>query len=264
MIVDPGAINPTVISRANPVTKLAVSVVITGALVLTVDVVSAGTALALELAALPFCGVPARSLGRVLAPITLSALVAGLVSAVFGVDSGAVLLGGGAFSITEGSLRGGAAITLRVLAVAIPGVVLLVSTDPTDLADALGQQLHLPARFVLGALAALRLVGVLVAQWQVLTMARRARGLGDARGPIGQARVLAGEAFALLVLAVRRGTRLAMAMQARGFGSDEPRTWARPSRFSRRDAVLAVGGLIVAGVSTGAALAAGTWSFVLM
>ncbi len=36
-------------------------------------------------------------------------------------------------------------------------------------------------------------------------------------------------AFVLLVFAVRRGTKLATAMEARGFGADVERTWARPS-----------------------------------
>ena len=43
---------------------------------------------------------------------------------------------------------------IRVLAIALPGVLALATTDPTDLADALVQQLHLPWRFAIGALAA--------------------------------------------------------------------------------------------------------------
>ena len=52
-------------------------------------------------------------------------------------------------------------------------------------------------------------------------------------------------AFVLLVFAVRRGTKLAMAMEARGFGADVPRTWARPSRLHSRDAVAVLGGVVI-------------------
>lgn len=263
MILDPRTIRRTVVTAANPVTKLGAALLIGAALLVTIDAVSAITALVLELLVLPWCGVPARALARVLLPITVSAALAGLVTVLIGVDSGEVLAGWGPFTVTSGSAELGLAIGLRVLAVALPSVVLMLSTDPTDLADALGQRLHLPARFVLGALAALRLVGVMINQWQALTLARRARGLGDATGVFGGLRVMAGQAFSLLVLSVRRGTRLAMAMEARGFGSSAPRTWARPSRFSWRDAVLLGGATLIAVAATLAAVWAGTWSLVV-
>ena len=46
-------------------------------------------------------------------------------------------------------------------------------------------------------------------------------------------------AFALLVLAIRRGTKLATAMEARGFDAQHARqrTWARPSRLGAPDVI---------------------------
>jgi energy-coupling factor transport system permease protein len=253
----------TPITRANPVTKLFAALAITVVLLLSVDVVSALTALTLELLVLPWCGLSAGVLLRRLSPVLIAAGSAGVVTCMIGVDSGAVLLDLGLLDVTTGSLSSGVAITFRVLAVGVPGIVLLASTDPTDLADALAQRLRLPHRFVLGALAGLRLVGLMVEDWRTLSLARRARGVGDDRGPIGGARVLAGQAFALLVLAIRRGTRLATAMEARGFGAAGPRTWARPSTFGLRDAALAGGAALTAGTSVAAAHLAGTWSFIL-
>ena len=250
-------------ARANPVAKLGASVAVTVVLLLSVDVVSAGVALVLEVALLPWCGLRPRDLLRRLTPILLAAASAGFATAWFGEDSGRVLLGGGLFSVSEGSLVTAGAIVLRVLAVGVPGVVLLATTDPTDLADALAQRLHLPHRFVLGALAGLRLMGLLVEEWRTLALARRARGVGDGDGIAGSLRVLGGQAFALLVLAVRRAGRLALAMEARGFGGTGPRTWARPSTFGALDvAVLAVG-VGIAAVSVTASVLMGSWSFVL-
>jgi energy-coupling factor transport system permease protein len=65
------------------------------------------------------------------------------------------------------------------------------------------------------------------------------------------------------VLSVRRGSKLATAMEAKGFGSDATRTWARPSRFSGRDVVLVAIGVLIAAAAVAAAVAAGTWEFVL-
>ena len=129
--------------------------------------------------------------------------------------------------VSEGSLELALATTFRVLAIALPSVVLFATVDPTDLADGLAQILRLPARFVLGALAGLRMVGLFLDDWRALELARRARGVADR----GRVRRFLGMAFALLVLSIRRGSKLATAMEARGFGSTR-RARGRASRRS--------------------------------
>jgi energy-coupling factor transport system permease protein len=256
------------IARANPAAKLAVALVIPIALILTVDPVTAGTALLLEVLALPWCGVGPARLLRSGWIVLLSAVPAGLLTLLFAADSGRQLAGLGPVTVSAGSLTAAAAITLRILAIGLPGVVLIATTDPTDLADALAQVLHLPHRFVLSALAALRLFGVLAQEWQALTMARRARGfdVGFGRSSgygLGAARQFGGQVFALLVLAIRRATVLAVAMEARGFGVERRRTWARPSRFGRADVLIALAGVLIAAVATVAGVATGSWNLVL-
>ncbi|QHC55593.1 energy-coupling factor transport system permease protein [Rathayibacter tanaceti] len=251
------------IARANPVAKLLASLVIALVLVLTVDAVSAATALLLELLVLPFAGLRARELLRRTAPVWIAAPLAGVSTVLYGRDSGG-LYGEFLFvSVTEGSVALGTAIALRVLAIGLPSVVLIATTDPTDLADGLAQILRLPARFVLGALAGMRLVGLLVDDWRALSMARRARGVADGRGPVRALRSLGSRTFSLLVLAIRRGSRLATAMEAKGFGSGLPRTWARRSRLSAGDVLLIGGGVGIAAASVAAAVITGSWSFVL-
>jgi len=237
------------------------------ALILTVDPVTAGVALALEAAALPWCGVGPRRLLRTGWVVLVGAVPAGVFTLLFGVDDGRALAEFGPLDVTTGSALSGLAIGLRILAVGLPGVVLLATTDPTDLADSLAQNLRLPHRFVLSALASLRLVGLLAQEWQTLTMARRARGFDDrpglhARG-LHVLRRFAGQVFALLVIAIRRGTTLATTMEARGFGVDAPRTWARRSRFGLRDWLLVFGGIVLAALATAAGMAAGTWNLLL-
>jgi energy-coupling factor transport system permease protein len=256
------------IARANPVAKLAVAMVIPLALILTVDSVTAGTALLLEVLALPWCGVGPVRLLRSGWIVLVSAVPAGVLTLLFAADDGRSIAELGPVTVSTGSLAAAAAITLRILAIGLPGVVLIVTTDPTDLADALAQVLHLPHRFVLSALAALRLFGILRQEWQVLAMARRARGFDSGFGRadgfgLGAVRRLSGQVFALLVLAIRRATVLAVAMEARGFGADRRRTWARPSRFGRRDLAIALGGVLIAVLATATGVVTGSWNLVL-
>jgi energy-coupling factor transport system permease protein len=151
------------------------------------------------------------------------------------------------------------ATALRILAIALPAVILFLTIDPTELADGLAQLLKLPARFVLGALAALRMLSLFADDWRQLELARRARGVADT----GKIRRFAGQALALLVLAIRRGSKLATAMEARGFGSAGTRTWARESRFGRADLLVVFLGLLVAALVVIVSVVSGSWNLVL-
>ncbi len=246
------------LGRVNPVTKLAATFVLGGTLLLSIDPVSAAVTLAATLLLMPFSGLSARQLWLRLWPIVLAAGIASVATTLYGRTAGTVHLEWGLLRISDGSIYLALSIFLRVLAIAVPAVVLFSTTDPTDLADGLAQVLRLPARFVLGGLAGLRLVGLFIEDWRDLSMARRARGVADR----GRIRRFFGQSFALFVLAIRRGTKLATAMEARGFGAPGTRTWARESRLGRPDAVLLGIAVVIAAASVVAAVWAGTWTFV--
>ena len=247
------------LANVNPVAKLAAALIMSVTLLMSIDPVSAGVTLAATLVLLPFAGLTARQLWLRLWPIVVGAGIATIATVLYGRPSGTMHFEWGILRISDGSIDLAFSIFLRVLAIAVPSVVLFATTDPTDLADGLAQILKLPARFVIGALAGLRLVGLLIEDWRELSLARRARGVADA----GRLRRLAGQSFALLVLAIRRGTKLATAMEARGFGGRGPRTWARPSRLRWRDAGIVAIAIGIAVASVIAAIAAGTWRFIL-
>ncbi|MDQ6739045.1 MAG: energy-coupling factor transporter transmembrane protein EcfT [Actinomycetota bacterium] len=257
-----GPRSTAVLAKANPLSKLAAALVLTIALLLSVDWASATVALVCELAVLPLAGLSVRTLLLRGWPILAAALVGGYGSALLAPKTGAVLLDWGPLLFTEGSLESGVAIMLRGIAIALPGLIVLASTDPTDLADALAQKMKLPHRFVLGALAAMRLVGLLVEEWQTLGMARRARGVGSGGGFAARFRSSLGQGMALLVQAIRRASRLAVTMEAKGFGAG-PRSWARESTFGPLDPWVFAAGLLIAAAVVGAAVVLGTWNPVL-
>jgi energy-coupling factor transport system permease protein len=241
--------------RLNPVARIAAALAIAIGLAWSVDAVSAATALVLELALLPLLGIPWRRFWLRTAAVWIAAPLSAVTLSLYGRPSGAVHLHWLLVEVSDGSLRLGIATGLRVLAIALPAVALLVGVDATELADGLAQVAHLPARFVIGALAAFRLLGLFRADLAALELARRARGIADR----GRIRRVLGLLFALLVLSVRRGSALATAMEARGFGGAGPRTWARPSRLSGRDAVLVAVALAVVAVAITASVLSGRW-----
>ena len=243
----------------NPVAKIAALVPLTVCLLLSLDWLSATVGLVGEVALFLAAGLRSRRLWLRAAPLLVAAPLAGVSMTLYGQVGGETYLRLGFVHVTEGSVAIGLATTARVLAVALPAVLLFATIDPTDLADGPAQWLRLPSRFVLGALAGLRLVGLFVQDWRSLELARRARGVADT----GRFRRWLGQALALLVVAIRRGTRLATAMEARGFDGPVERTWARPSPFGRAEVVTIACGFLLGAASVSAAVAAGTWNSIL-
>lgn len=248
----------TLNQRLNPVAKLLTAGVIAVALVLSVDWVSALTALVLEIPLILALGVRLRPLLVRGGLIAVAAALTALTNLLYGEIRGTVHWHFLLINVSDGSIELALAMFLRVLAIALPSVFLFIDVQPTELADGLGQVLRLPARFVLGALAGLRMVGLLREDWQYLGYARRARGVADH----ARIRRVLGQAFALLVFAIRRGTKLATAMEARGFGAYPTRTWARPSSFGLREFALIAAGVGIAGAAIAVSVVFGTWDFI--
>lgn len=262
--VAPQADTGAPLARLDPVAKLVAAFLPALALLVSVDPVSSGVVMAVALASVPAWGVRWVELGRRMWPLWLAALMIALGTALFtDRKGGAAILELGPLLITTDSIVIGVTAGLRVAAIALPGVLAVMSIDPVDLADSLVKHVRLPARFAYGSLAALRLAPLLATEWNVLGRARRARGLESGGRPLAAGRLFAGKMFALLVGAVRRGTQLAAAMDARGFDSTGPRTCARDPQVGVGDAVLVLGALLVTVVAVGLAVATGAWHPVL-
>jgi energy-coupling factor transport system permease protein len=246
------------LAQVNPVAKIAATVPLSVALLLTLDPVSAGVAILCELVVFTAIGLGSLLWSVRTLPVWIAAPLTGVSMLLYGAPSGETYFEFGLIHITQGSVEIALATTARVIAIALPAVVLFLTIDPTDLADGLAQTLRLPSRFVLGGLAALRLAGTAVDDWRTISLARRARGVADR----AWLRRSLGQAFALLVLAVRRASTLATAMEARGFGAPGERTWAREARFGGVEWLVIASGCLVAALSVMAAVVAGTWNLV--
>ncbi len=232
------------LAHAHPLAKIAAALVLMIALFITIDPLTPTLALIAEIAAIPLIGIPARALLRRALPAFIGAIGIGFFNALL-----------------SGDIAGGVAIGLRLLGIALAGIVAVASIDPTDLSDALVEHLHAPRRFTIGALAAFRLMPLFADEWQTIAMARRARGLDN-----GRVTAFFSMTRTLLVAAIRRATRLAVAMDGRGFADPGSpcRTLARPRPVTARDWLLVVASLAVAALASAASIAAGTWRFLLV
>ena len=246
------------LARTNPVARVLALLVATTPLLITIDPVSAGVALALELALMPLSGVSARSFFLKATPLLLAAPLGAASMLLYASPGGTVYWQFGPAAISDHSMWLALGIGLRMCAIVLPAIALLDRIDPTDMGDGLAQILHLPARPVLAALAGARMMSLMAADWKALERARRARGVGDS----SRIHSFLRGSFSLLVFALRRSGKLATTMEARGFGAARKRTWARVSRLRAADAVLMVVAIALPAIALAASIWAGTFALV--
>ena len=235
------------LAKAHPLAKIAAALICMLALFLTIDPITPTLVLLAEVGVVPLIGVPLRALLRRALPVFVAAIGIGFFNAVVSRDIG-----------------GGVAIGIRLVGIALAGIVAIASIDPTELADALVEHLHAPPRFTVGALAVFRLLPLFADEWQTIALARRARGIENT-GPLARITAFFPMTRSLLVAAIRRATRLAIAMDGRGFAdAGSPcRTLARPRPILARDWWLIAASLAIATLASAASVAAGTWRFFL-
>src|SRR5436190_8769343 len=237
LIPDPAA----PLARPHPIAKIVAALVLMLALFITVDLVTSGIVVAALLVAARFSGLPPRSLAARAVPLLVGAASLGVFNALL-----------------SHSAVAGAAIALRIIGISLAGMLAVATIDPTDLADALVEHAHAPSRFVVGALAAFRLFPLFSREWDTIGLARRARGI-EADRALGRLAAFPGRSLGLLIAAIRRATRLALAMDARGFASRSCRTLARPRAFARGDVAFVLVAVLVVTVATATSISIGSW-----
>jgi energy-coupling factor transport system permease protein len=181
-----------------------------------------------------------RTFARTLAPLWIAAIGIGVSNTLFAASNGdpaaTELVQLGPIRITVEAAAGGIALVCRVIAIASVGAVFTLTTDSTRLADSLVQQARVSPRFAYGALAAYQAIPRFGEDLTTLRQARRVRGMRGGWHP--------GLLIGVLVLALRHADRMALAMDARAFGSG-PRTYYRPTHWSALDLAVGIGAIAV-------------------
>lgn len=229
------------LGRVSPVVKLAIAVMWLAGMALTLRILPplllAGAAIA---AGIVLGRIPTRTFARTLAPLWIAAIGIGVSNTLFAASNGdpaaTELVQLGPIRITVEAAAGGIALACRVIAIASVGAVFTLTTDSTRLADSLVQQARVSPRFAYGALAAYQAIPRFGEDLATLRQARRVRGLRGGWHP--------GLLLGVLVLALRHADRMALAMDARAFGSG-PRTFYRPTHWSSLDLVVGIAAIAV-------------------
>jgi len=231
----------SLLARRDPTVKLAVVLALSLLLVLVIDPITPAIFLALGVtAALTLGGVRSQTLLR--AAVPLGAVAIGFVwsNAVFAVSHEPATWTLGPLRASEAGLRFGVAIALRGLAIGVLSLTFVWTTDPTRMVVSLIRNARLPFRIGYPLLAGYRFVPYLTQELGEVRLARRVRGEPAARSPVAALRRAIGELLTLLVDAVGRAARIAIAMDARAFASARRRTYYREAPVTASDLAFAL------------------------
>ena len=173
--------------------------------------------------------------------IVLAAAVgtAGIASLLYGTHRGVTLFQWGFMHISDGSISTSSAAMLRILAIALPALLVAGAISAHEVLATCAVKRILPDRVALATLIALRLIPVISSDLDETRQARRANG----RAPTPFA-----VALTTLVIAIRRAVRMSDVAEIRGF-SRTNRTWSVYRPLGIRDWILIAGSVII-GVSS--------------
>lgn len=145
----------------------------------------------------------------------------------------------GLVNITEESFFRGLHLGFRALSMAAVGLLFGLTTRPVSLFYSLMQQGRLSPKYAYSFLAAMRLVPILLEEFQTLRHALKVRGMRKRSGIVNFYQLLHRYAIPLLAQSIRRAHRIAVAMEAKRFAGEAKRTYYYVIGFSYRDIVFA-------------------------
>ena len=251
----PGSHSP--LGRVNPSVKLLALVLIALALTFVFDPVTPAVLLLVTLVVGRLAGgLSFRSQLQPLVVFVAAGVAIFLGNILFNKGNAAAraLAHIGPVKITGVALNAGGSLWLRLLCFALLSLIFVKTTEPQDLILSLIHQLRLNFRVAYGTMVGYRMLPAFQSDLQTIRAAQRARGVQDKRGLVHWWARMRRYAIPLLAGAVRKASRVAVAMDARAFGALPGRTYRRRLTVGRGDLVF-----LAAAVSVTAAVIVGLY-----
>jgi energy-coupling factor transport system permease protein len=239
------------LSRRNPVIKLVVLVIVALTLTFVFDPVTPSVIFVVVL-------IGGWTLGRVslaaqLRPLAVF-IVAGIAILVANIlfnknnATSTALAHLGPVTISSAALLAAGSLWLRLLCFALISIVFTKTTSPERLILSLTQQLRINYRFAFGTMVGYRMLPLLQADYQTIRAAQRVRGVHEKHGPLRAWSRMRRYALPLFAGVVRRGGRVALAMDSRAFGALPTRTYRRRLSIGRADLLLLASTVLILAV----------------
>ncbi len=237
---------PSFIQSLNPMIKFLAIVIAVLTLTLFFDPIPTlfMTILALFLI-LVLARIPPVTFLKAIIPFLGLAVGLAWVNAFFSRAGGETLLTWHFIRVTTESLRTGITLGLRVLTIVLFSYLFAATTDPRDLTLSMVQQARLPYKMAFGLFAGFRFLPFMGTEFETIRAAHRIRGVGEKRGWRGTYRELRRFTIPLFASVIRKASQIGIAMESKGFGAYEDRTYLREIRVTWQDVAFLLGLIVI-------------------
>ncbi len=141
----------------------------------------------------------------------------------------------GLIHVTEESFYRGLHLGMRSMIFGLLGLLFALTTRPVLLFYSLMQQFKLKPKFAYSFMAAVRILPIMLEEFQSLRHALKVRGVTYQKGVKGFYQKLQQYVIPLLAQSIRRAHRIAVAMEAKKFSGDQQRTYYYKLQIGKYD-----------------------------
>ncbi|MGP4041236.1 energy-coupling factor transporter transmembrane component T family protein [Gracilibacillus sp. D59] len=146
----------------------------------------------------------------------------------------------GLIHITEESFYRGIHLGLRSCVFGILSLIFALTTRPVYLFYSTMQQLRLKPKYAYSFMAAIRMLPIIVEEFQTLQQALKVRAVQYSKGIKGWYEKIKLYAIPLLAQSIRRAHRIAVAMEAKKFSKDSQRTYYYQLKYTNKDILFSI------------------------
>ena len=200
------------------------------------------TALAFLVGGLLGSGVAPTTLINNFKPILVLVLITLFYHVLFSARETRTLIEIYGFKVTSGALTMAAFYSLRLILFIAVAFLITLTSSPSELADAFAkllkplQKLHVPVHdLALILFLAIRFIPVLYDEFTTIRNAQMIRGVNFSGSLLNRLKKTVYIIIPVFVAAIQRADELALAIQARGYGSTRDRTFYSRSHFGRKE-----------------------------
>lgn len=127
---------------------------------------------------------------------------------------------------------------LRIILISVYSVIFVKTTDPTEFVLALIKYFRMPVKVGYAFLTAYRFLPTFKEELETIKYAHQVRGIVESKNPLIQVWNSQRYIIPMMANAVRKGIRISMAMETRGFGKYEGRTTYRSLEMNKKEIII--------------------------
>lgn len=129
----------------------------------------------------------------------------------------------------------------RIILISLYSSIFVKTTDPSEFVISMIKYLKVPEKHGFAFLSAYRFLPGFKDELEIIKYSYQVRGIEESKNPFKQIWNSKRYIVPMLITAIRKGTRVSMAMELRAFGKYDKRTYYRECKITKKDVFIGLG-----------------------